>query len=110
MLVLLKVVVIAVVFFIYMIFFISFERWNFPHCLGSIDGKHILIQKPKHGGSEYFNYKQHESIVLMAVVDASYKFVTIDVGRSGSNSDGGIWESSVFGRALENGSYYVCEI
>ncbi|XP_046849411.1 protein ALP1-like [Xenia sp. Carnegie-2017] len=77
----------------------GFEKWNFPHCLGSIDGKHILI----HGGSEYFNYKQRESIVLMAVVDASYKFITIDVGKSGSNSDGGIWESSGFGRALENG-------
>ena len=83
--------------------FCSFERWNFPHCLGSIDGKHIIIQKPKHSGSMYWNYKQRDSIVLLAVCDASYRFTLVDIGQPGSNSDGGIWESSEFGRGLENG-------
>lgn len=48
----------------------------------------------------YHNYKQRESIVLMAICDASYKFIIIDVGQPGSQSDGGVWESSVFGRSL----------
>ena len=26
--------------------------------VGSVDAKHILIQKPKHAGSEFWNYKQ----------------------------------------------------
>ena len=37
----------------------------------------------------------------MAVVDHQYKFVVVDVGAFGSNSDGGIWKNSKFGSAFD---------
>ena len=42
--------------------------------------------------------KNYFSIVLMAVVNAGYRFIMVDVGNYGSNSDTGIWKNSVIGR------------
>lgn len=84
----------------------SFKRWNFPHCIGSIDGKHIRLQKPAHTGSLYHNYKSYESMVLLAICDAEYNFVMVDIGQPGSISDGGIWENSEMGKKFANGKLY----
>ncbi|VEN60179.1 unnamed protein product [Callosobruchus maculatus] len=79
------------------------EKWNFPNCIGAIDGKHIVFQKPKNSGSMFFNYKKTCSIILLAVFDASYKFTLIDVGAYGKNSDGGVFSRCSFGKRFFNG-------
>ena len=77
-------------------------RWNFPNCCGAVDGKHIAVRQPPRSGSLFFNYKNYFSIVLMAVVDAGYRFIMVDVGNYGSNSDTGIWKNSIIGRRHMN--------
>jgi len=77
------------------------RKWNFHHCCGAIDGKHIAIKKPKKSGSLYYNYKGYFSIILLAVVDAYYRFIWANVGANGSASDCGVFNRSELRTALE---------
>lgn len=80
-----------------------FQKWNFPLCVGAIDGKHVQVKAPSHSGSLYYNYKHHFSIVLMAIVDADGKFLVVDVGSRGSCtcSDSGIFTDTSFYKLLQ---------
>ena len=77
-------------------------KWNFPNALGAIDGKHVVIQAPARSGSAFFNYKKQHSIVLMAVCSALYRFLLVDIGDYGRQSDGSVYNNSNLGYAIEN--------
>jgi len=72
------------------------SEWNFNHCLGAIDGKHIEIIRPQESGSYYFNYKKTFSIVLMAIANADYEFIMVDIGSNGRVSDAGVFSNTLF--------------
>uniref|UniRef100_A0A3Q2E6C0 DDE Tnp4 domain-containing protein n=1 Tax=Cyprinodon variegatus TaxID=28743 RepID=A0A3Q2E6C0_CYPVA len=57
------------------------EKWNFPNCLGALDGKHVVIEKPPRSGN--------------------YRFRVISVGNHGRSSDGGIYAGSTLGIGLQ---------
>ena len=57
------------------------------HALGAIDGKHVSIKCPYNVNYLYYNCKGLYSIILLALVDADYKILWVDVGQNGSSSD-----------------------
>jgi hypothetical protein len=106
--------------------------WNFPHCLGAVDGVHVNVkviiaakymlnnilcpifeiaywsagslQAFPHCGTRYFNYKKRHSISVMAVADAKQRFLIVDSGASGSRGDAGIFNASAFNKMINDGS------
>ena len=80
------------------------DKWNFPNCVGAIDGKHIGLKCPYEGGSYFFNYKNSHSIVLLALVDANYSFLFVDVGCNGRVSDGGVWAKCSLNSHVQQGT------
>lgn len=99
---------------------ISEERWkeisaefqkyaNFPNCIGAIDGKHIRIVQPSDTGSLYYNFKHFFSTVLLAVCDANYCFLYVDVGAYGKSSDSTIFQESLFYKNVTEGKFNIPE-
>ena len=43
----------------------------------------VVVRHPRQLGSRYFNYKGFYSVVMMALVDANYRFLWADVGING---------------------------
>lgn len=84
-------------------------RWEFPLCIGALDGKHVAFRASQKDGSLYYNYKGFNSIILLALCDADYKFTYIDIGCNGRNNDAGVLNKSDFRKVLDNASTHLPE-
>ena len=79
-------------------------RWNVPHAVGAIDGKHIAMKKPKKTGSDYYNYKGFFFVVLLALVDAEHRFLWIDCGSVCSCAEAQLFNRSELREMVEDGT------
>ncbi|KAJ8940776.1 hypothetical protein NQ314_010586 [Rhamnusium bicolor] len=75
---------------------------SYSYRIGKATVSLIITKGPPNSGSEFFNYKHSHSIVLMAIVDHSYRFIMVDIGASGRQSDGGVFKTSNIGNGFEN--------
>ena len=80
---------------------------NFPNCCGALDGKRILLQAPVNSGSLYYDYKHNFSLILMALVDAQYRFLYVDVGANGRTSGGCVFGNCRLNAALEENTLHI---
>ena len=83
------------------------QKWNFPHTIGALDGKHVRCIKPSGSGSTYFNYKKFFSVLLLGLVDADYKFVWVDIGGRGAAGDAQAWNESDLKDAVDTGELKI---
>ncbi|PNF43272.1 hypothetical protein B7P43_G14700, partial [Cryptotermes secundus] len=61
------------------------DRWQFPNCIGAMDGKHVAITPPPGTGSFFFNYKYFHSQVLFGVANTNYELLFFSLGSNGRN-------------------------
>jgi hypothetical protein len=85
----------------------NYDRWDYPNCIGALDGKHVLVEPPLNSGSEYLNYKGTFSIVLMALVDGDIKAIYADAGTNGRVSDGGVWGKTNLKQKIDENSLNI---
>ena len=85
------------------------DLWPFPHVVGAIDGKHVVIEAPAKSGTLYHNYKGTCSIVLLAVCDAKYNFTLVHAGQYGSNNDSRVLAQSKTTSAFESNTLNLPE-
>ena len=66
--------------------------------------KHIAIKCHKKGGSQNWNYKNFHSVILMALVDAEYKFLWVEVGSNGAARDAQVFNGGELKEAIDKGA------
>ena len=82
------------------------EMWQFPSSWAAVDGCHIPMKCPPGGNSTrkgYHNFKNFYSIVLMALVDARYRFVWGTCGFPGNSHDSIILQATSLWSDINDG-------
>ncbi|CAF4211088.1 unnamed protein product, partial [Rotaria sordida] len=81
------------------------KKYNYPMCLGALDGTHIAIEPPIGYEPDYYNYKKHHSIILLAIVESSLKFIYVNIGAPDRCNDANVYTRSSLYELLQGNIY-----
>ena len=76
--------------------------------ISALDGKHIA-QMASGSGIYFYNYKGYNSQILMALVNAKYRFLYYNTGSNGLCNDAAVFNESALKRLLEEGQLNLPE-
>ena len=79
------------------------RKWNFPQCLGAIDGTHIPIKAPLIHHGDYYNRKSFHSVILQGVCDSQCCFTDVFAGWPGRAHDSRVFGRSQIGKMITGG-------
>ena len=80
-------------------------KCGYPLCIGAVDGSHISIKPPLGFESDYFNYKKHHLVILLAVVNSSLEFTYVNVGAPGRSNDSSVFNCSNLAEVIQHEIY-----
>jgi hypothetical protein len=82
-----------------------YDKCSYPMCVGALDGTHIAIKPPLGYEIDYYNYKKHHSITMLAAVNSDLLFTYVNVGGPGRCNDSSIFSRSTLSQIIEDPIY-----
>lgn len=70
----------------------------------------FVCTNPKKSRWLFYNYRKYFSVILMAVVDADYCFINIDVGAYGRKGCSYVFKECPFGKKLYSNQLNLPEL
>ncbi|XP_077187042.1 uncharacterized protein LOC143834261 [Paroedura picta] len=83
----------------------GFGSLGFPHCIGAIDGMHLLTRSWGKKLDKQGNLRKYSSVLLQGTVDHTGRFVDVEVGWSGPDQAASAFLNSALCTAMDAGAY-----